>query len=91
MSALLPQKWQEEGCLPLPIVVEQFKFVSSQGFEPTPVVAPGSRSAICFSLVNGEYHRITGFLPNRWYLHVDERNGTERRIPGKSVAIVNPP
>jgi hypothetical protein len=46
---------------------------------------------MCFSLVNGKYHRITGFLPNRWFMHAGERNGTKRRISGKSVARVNPP
>src|ERR1700676_226025 len=43
---------------------------------------------MCFSLVNGEYHRITDFFPDRWCMHADERNGPERRISGKSVAGV---
>ena len=43
---------------------------------------------MCFSLVNGEYHRITGFLSDRWCMHADERNGTKKRKTGKSKSVV---
>ena len=59
-----------------------------QGFEPSQVVSFGSRSAIYPSLVNGEYHWLTGFMPDRWCMYVVETNGTKRRITGKSVARV---
>ncbi len=65
--------------------------VGPQGFEPMQVVSFGSRPAICFSLVSGDYHRNTEFLPDRWCMHADERNGTEGRISGNSVAIVKLP
>jgi len=64
--------------------------VGPQGFELDPLVSIGSRAAIHFSLVNGKDHRITGFLSDRFCMHVFERNGTKGRIIGKSVARVIP-